>query len=220
MSKVTQTEADLKQHLQEQIGFLETSCKVFDAGDESEAKRLATNVRVLCRDYGSSKSLLKQLKLDRIDFYDTGHPYTPNNLLPFTGLLGLTGTCPPASMVFTPHLDSNTDARWRPFSDWWNSIVVSSNLQGPPGGKNFPPLSRCKIVLRLTNEDGGAHVAPEIDAAYAHIARTPGLGWQIATIGPGGRTRERFTGRAELVSMRQIAHEVLRTLSANSNAAS
>ena len=75
-------------------------------------------------------------------------------------------------------------------------------------------------MLHLANQDGGAHVDPKLDVAYAHIARTPGLGWTVANIGPGGTTTEPFTGRAELASMRQIAHEVLRTLSANSNAAS
>jgi hypothetical protein len=132
MSKVTQTEAELKQHLQEQIGFLEASCKAFDAGDESEAKRLATSVRILCHDSKHSKSLLKQLKLNRIDFYDTGHPYKPSYILAWTGLLGLTITSPPASMSNAPHLDSNSEARWRPFYDWWSSIVVSYNLQDPP----------------------------------------------------------------------------------------
>ncbi|WP_155854560.1 hypothetical protein [Paenarthrobacter nicotinovorans] len=50
-------------HLVEQLEFLDSSCSAYDAGAPSEAKRLATTVRVLLHDTKLSTSLMRRLGL-------------------------------------------------------------------------------------------------------------------------------------------------------------
>jgi hypothetical protein len=63
----------LSSELQKQIRFLNNSSKLFDEGEEDEAVRLATTIRVLFHDTYSSTSLLKQLNIkDILNLVDTG----------------------------------------------------------------------------------------------------------------------------------------------------
>lgn len=64
------TKAELEDHLKEQIGFLERSARDFDKGIVSEAKRLASVIRLLVRDTNQVCSLLKQLGMKDIPFLD------------------------------------------------------------------------------------------------------------------------------------------------------
>ena len=61
MAKRQQTQDELFQQLKEQLKFIHTSSNEFDKENFSEAKRLATNIRILLHDTNSSTSLLKQL---------------------------------------------------------------------------------------------------------------------------------------------------------------
>ena len=81
-----QTHDELVEHLRSQVRFLERSAAAFDAGDEDEASRLATSIRVLVHDppKGRPASLLAQLGVkDDLRYVDTslahaglrpGHP--------------------------------------------------------------------------------------------------------------------------------------------------
>jgi hypothetical protein len=84
-----QTREDLEQHLQEQVEFLHSSARAFDEGFEGEAKRMAVVVRVLVHDTAHSKSLLSQLGLLGLAFYDTAKDWDPRNLLSHHGLVSL-----------------------------------------------------------------------------------------------------------------------------------
>ena len=59
----TQSDEDLRSQLKDQILFLRNSAKAYDEGDISEAKRIATVIRILIHDKGNSTSLLTQLSL-------------------------------------------------------------------------------------------------------------------------------------------------------------
>src|SRR4051794_24926166 len=58
VSALTRTQDELRQLLSEQVRLMRRSAKYFDEGDESEAKRLATHIRVLVHDTKASHSLL------------------------------------------------------------------------------------------------------------------------------------------------------------------
>lgn len=62
--KYTQSKEDLLEHWSEQIGFIKKSCAHYDNGDFSEAKRIATSIRILFRHTHSSNSLVNQLELE------------------------------------------------------------------------------------------------------------------------------------------------------------
>jgi hypothetical protein len=73
-----QTSDDLVQKLREQLGFLRTSAARFDAGEVSEATRLAMPIRVLVYDTRASHSLLGQLGVKaNLRFFDTAYDIPP-----------------------------------------------------------------------------------------------------------------------------------------------
>jgi hypothetical protein len=201
--------AELQQHMAEQVAFIRRSAQAFDEGDESEAKRLATSIRLLVHDTHSSKSLLGQLDLkERIRFEDT--TIRPLDLPPGAIVMhsGITMTRmkiggASAGVDFAPLLDNLSPERIGPpveFSQWWEPAILT-DMQGNS-------FSRKALVLALANEDGGAHVDPELGASYAALVKANSLGRTGA--GPGEELRPLLN--IALASVRQIAHELLRTL--------
>lgn len=61
MKRVLRSREDSERQLQEQVGFLRTSSRLYDEGEQAEAKRLAGALRILLYDQGSCHSLLGQL---------------------------------------------------------------------------------------------------------------------------------------------------------------
>jgi len=203
MVKVPQSTEELKKHLAESLGFLKASCAAFDSGNHSEAKRLATTLRVLLHDTSKSKSLLGLLDLKgQLKFTNTVSPDVPGNLLSYHGLVGLRmgsqgssywaplGDGPPISCQQSPSS----------FTDWWEQIIINDRVGGV--------FSRKDLVLTLANRDGGAHVDPKLEPSYAGLTRANSIGWRISD----GQTDQALT-EIELHSMRQIAYELLQTLS-------
>lgn len=197
MSKTTQTKAELLTHLRESLGFLRRSSEAFDAGFTDEAKRLATTIRVLVHDTQKSKSLLGLLHMkSSMGFLNTAYPYNPKNLLSHHGLIGL-------------RMENGRSSYWAPkgdaspgrphkyvlFPDWWNDVVVVDSR-----GARF---NRRDLVLALANQDGGAHVDPQLDSDYAHLSRHNSAGWMTTD----GKT-ERPIMELELHCIRQIAYEL------------
>jgi hypothetical protein len=85
------------------------------------------------------------------------------------------------------------------FNDYWNKTILRDTQ-----GNDF---SRKDIVLYVTNQDGGAHVDPKIDALYRELTRNNSLGYR--------KTADKISWQgykgAELAVIRQIGHEILRT---------
>jgi hypothetical protein len=210
------SQVDLEQHLTEQMSFMHRSARAFDVGDEAEAKRLAAHIRLLVHDTGASKSLLSQLGIkDRIRYEDTTirREILPPGLTawpPGTIVLhsGITVTQmkmggPRPGVVFAAPLHDVAPERIGPpveFARWWEPVILTDTH-----GNSF---SRKSFVLALANEDGGVHVDPELRASYAALVKANSLGRMGA--GPGEEMRPLLN--VALASVRQIAHELLRTL--------
>jgi hypothetical protein len=196
-------EADFKNHLSEQIDFLILSSQSFDNGFIAEAKRLAVIIRVLLHDTESSHSLLKLLNRKNMHFYDTSNRYNPRNLLPHWGLIKMemkSGT--DGYSIYKPMLDDVLPSQAKrkiSFKNWWTKEIVLED-------SNKKPFSRKDIVLGLANKDGGAHIDPNLNEKYANLTRENSTGWKYTD-----GTNESIIYGAELASMRQIAHEVLKT---------
>lgn len=202
-----QTQDDLEARLKEQIKFLKNSCKSYDEGFDGEGKRLATCIRVLVHDTSKSTSLLQLLKKKDIFFCDTATDYNPQNILPHFGLCQSRleiKSVHSGTGSFVPCLDSCLEihgVRKIKFNDWWEKIVIKdskSNL-----------FTRKKLVLQVSNKDGGAHVDPELDSDYAALSRFNSAGWNVIN---GDLKVEPFKNGPELPSIRQIAYEILLTL--------
>ena len=198
-----QTRDDLVRHLGEQCGFLIRSAELFDAGDESEAKRIAVVIRTLVHDTKHSQALLDQLELKQeLQFVALNYTFKPGNLVMCHGLVAIEFS--PEGPRFIPHLDRlAVPPRRLAFGDWWNEPVLGARYR-------TVPFSRRDLVLALANKEGGAHVDPELDEIYSMLARKCDFGMKISYKGQ----QQEWTQNPFLPSVRQIGHEMLHTLAA------
>jgi hypothetical protein len=193
-----QSEAQLVQHLRDHIGFLQTSADAYDGGVEGEAKRLAVSIRVLVHDTHVSKSLLGQLGEKNIQFFDSSFPMIPGIL---NTHCGLAATLLDKGAKYVACLD-DTPAEQTisvDFESWWNSPVVLD----AKGNR----LSRKDLVLAVADQDGGAHVDPSLSQIYADLSRNNSVGGWVSS----GKSIQPMGG-PERAAIRQIAHELLKTL--------
>ena len=200
--QVWQTEDELNSHLKEQIEFLRRSSQAYDEGSASEGKRLAVVIRVLLHDTRNSTSLLTLLRKKGILFYDTSLDYDPPNLASTMGLIMM--QIGPNGARYVPPLDDGPPIRYSKaeitFEEWWHKIV----LVDTKGNK----LTRKDLVLAVSNKDGGAHVDSKLNSAYADLTRFNSLGWKSMQNG----IEKDFATKPELASIRQMSHEVLKSL--------
>jgi hypothetical protein len=104
---------------------------------------------------------------------------------------------PDAGVAFAAPLDDVAPERIGPpvdFEQWWEPVILT-DMQGNV-------FSRKSFVLALANEDGGAHVDPELRASYAALVKANSLGRMGAA--PGQAMRPLLN--IALTSTRQITH--------------
>lgn len=188
----------------ETMGFLSKSAAAFDAGDHSEALRLATAVRTLTYDEGYGDSVLTQLGVkDRVQwrsFYvPFGFDVPPDTPMFGTALYGHVMGGDGHSIM---PLDLGAEGRTVPYSEWW---TVEPVIQFGDGHN-----TRAQLVLGLANQDGGTHV----DLKGKHLTA---LRSGSPTVVVEGRDVEAVEQRALQrnllhVQMRAVASEVLHTI--------
>ena len=193
--KYKQSIMDLQNYWEEQLRFLKKSASEYDKGDESEAKRMATNLRVLFHQTKKSHSLLKQLNREGIKnnflFLSSSGIYIPANLIPTSTLLAIESS---TSGVKYKSIGMNSkDLHLLTFKDWWNEIIFDDK-------KN--KFTRKDIILLVSNQDGGAHIDPYLDANYAELTKFNSLGW----IDCNGNA---IGGNPAYAAIRQITTEIL-----------
>ena len=150
--------------------------------------------------------MLEQLGVkSKLRYMDTAIPVDPHNLLSTAGLTVMAITAGgdnPGGRYEAP-LDNLSPPRQnnlpKDFDEWWSTPVVKDD--------NGDLFDRRGLVLGLAHKDGGAHVDPEVDAAYAALSRSNSLGWAVHQ--PGG---SQPMPNPVLPSVRQIAFELERTL--------
>src|SRR5690242_14489850 len=111
-----------KEHLVDHLRFIEKSCQAFDAGDEAEAQRIATSVRVIFHQTGRSTSLLTHLGVTRVSILSTAcSPVGPRTLMAPSNLalLVIRRTDEGVTFKSTAPLDNAPTKRLIPHTDWW-----------------------------------------------------------------------------------------------------
>jgi len=196
MSKHRLTPQELQEHLNRQIAFLEVSSDAYDRGFEDEAFRLAVTLRLLLHDTKHSFSLLGQLGKKGGMFVDTALPFNPANLCTHHGLVAVKLGSP---ATYTAWLDGAPVANQVSFDNWWNTPVFADLKRRQ--------LTRKQLVLTAADQDGGAHVDPALDEDYAKLVKSNSLNW--FSMGAG---EVQPAAGPERASLRQIAHEMLKTL--------
>lgn len=209
MTKIKQHPDELKKQLREQFRFLQKSALEFDKGDESEAKRMATSIRILLHDK-RSESLLSILGIkDKIKFLNTASAYNPDNLLSHFGLaeINLCSNNEKTSAQYKARLDEFIKILghedWQSFKSWWEMIVIAD--------RNKNKFTRKDIILNIADTDGGAHVDREINKEYADLSRNNSMNWSLVSDSSGKKDVSPIMA-IELVSVRQITYEVLLSL--------
>lgn len=190
----------LETYLNEQLDFLDLSCKSFDKGYLHEAKRLATTIRVLLHDTIQSHSLLGMLGLkSKIGFYDTCLDFNPKNILSHNGIIRV--RLSDIDAVYEAPLDDTPLGmnHSKPFEDWWNKLVFAS-----PDGNGF---TRKKLVTDLANKEGGTHVDPKLNSKFEKLTNGDYLNIQFVT-----EEEASYIENAPAYAMRQIAFEVICSL--------
>lgn len=154
IARVKQSKSDIENRLREQIGFLITSCRLYDHGRHAEAKRLALALRILFHQTRYSKSLLGQLGLLQMLWVDTAGPYDPENLVSYVGLISIRFDEPSGRIPWlVPKGTPSGKLKKRQFNKWWSRPVIVAIT-----GEEKVSFSRRGLVLNVAETDGGAHV--------------------------------------------------------------
>ena len=192
--KIKKTKQEILNHLREHINYLSRSAALFDEGIEEEAKRIAVSLRVLMHQTKTSHSILNQIN-QKVSIYGTALKYDPVNLLTHLGLTAMSVSNEEAKYVAPL---SNRSKKQIGFQQWWNEVVIVDNKKNR--------FTRKDLVLVVANQDGGAHVDPEIDETYAMLSKGITAGWAFKK-----GEEETPLEHIVLVSIRQICYEVLFT---------
>jgi hypothetical protein len=96
--------------------------------------------------------------------------------------------------------------RTGPFDAWWNRSIIRDHA-----GADF---SRRELTLALANQDGGAHVDPELDEAYEALSWSNSLGWMAGVPSRAGNSEADSISMGSPVpaNVRQIAWELEQSL--------
>lgn len=187
------SQEELFEHLKDTLRFLSRSAELYDKGDKADAKNMALYARLLLHDTASSHSLLKQLNLkDQILFASVKEHIAKADSAKIVLFVGLTmGSNHLGQLEYYPSLGPAKCSL--PIRDWLDGVIVINKAN---------KFSRYDIIQGIANKDGGAHVDPQIPAAYHEFSRR-GVGWENGIDSIPAETRPIFP------AMRQIAHEIL-----------
>lgn len=191
---------DYRDHLREQIYFLQSSAKLYDLGTEIEAKRMATHMRVLLYDTQDSSSLLGQMRLKKkMKFISTAQKYDPTNLLSQQCLLSM--TVGPDGGFYNPLFENNNQYKLVSCREWGYEVVFCDIHR--------KIYRRKDLIQLLANMDGGAHIDAEISDDYSGLKENALTGWVVQT---EDGTETGMKNDPVYASMRQMTFEVLQSI--------
>lgn len=201
MSAVVADDMRMRDELGKQLRFLERSAKAYDEGDEEEAVRLATVMRVLFHDTPMSTSLMTHLAMRDCNVLAT--PVT--HFADWRDLLSVKidlNSKTPTSLL--PRLDLQFIEV--PFATWWDSDCIKAKAA----------VSRRRIITNAANKDGGAHVDRKLERFYTELMHGD---WSLGITGdmtydgpaPFEQGVTQWPKNGHLALLRQFAHEVLST---------
>lgn len=193
-------DVEYRDHLREQIYFLQSSAKLYDLGTEVEAKRMAVALRVLIYDTRDSSSLLGQMHLKKkMKFISTAQKYSPSNLLSQQCLLSI--KLDASGGRYEPLFENGNRYNLLSCRDWGYEVVFCD--------MHRKLYRRKDLIQLLANMDGGAHVDADISDDYSGMKSSDLTGWVIKT------SDGAFNGMNNdpvYASMRQMTFEVLQSL--------
>ncbi len=212
--EIAQSRDDLIGQLKTQLAHLRKSATEYDAGDLTEAIRMATHIRTLVHNSRSSTSLLKQLGVQhQMMFLDSFSPVRPayrdthsRRLDPGLGVIRIGSD----GVGFHPYLDEAPGdiTGWTNFRSWWRRTVLEDLLSYR--------FTRADLVLFMVHKVGGAHVDPAIEQRFVALTKFNSLGWGWSpgedegtyTLSVPASDEDEPLGNPIPMNVRQIAHEL------------
>lgn len=198
---------EVRQQLEQQIGFLRRSCRAYDDGALDEAARMASVIFIIVED-GGQLSLLTQLKARRdLLFHDSAFPDQPGNMAQYMPMLRGRMTLGPdgtAAGAYRPMISPGYHpGKSEKFDRWYEKNIIYD-------GRNGQVLTRRRLVRALRSQDGGSHSDAGLsDDAYVGVSRMNAAGFAIAS---NGASASPFPPEAHFAMMRVIAYEMEKTL--------
>lgn len=157
---------ELTEKLYQQIRIIDKSIAAFSGEEKDEALRIATALRVLLHQTGSSDSLFHQLGFDKhFWMFDNTKEYNPKDIFVETLLVDIVAD------PRNPHWTGRTQMSYdhtpkKPFKDWWTQPVITCGALD-----QHVPYSRKDVVLKLANWEGGAHIGTDVSKHYFDMTR-------------------------------------------------
>jgi hypothetical protein len=189
--------------LQEQVELLHQLGIMYDTVSPVAALPLATCLRVILHNTGSSHAILHQLGLElQLYFRDTSMHVDPANMLPAHNGLVVMELTAGVGARYVPRLKGQGEIENMdlPFAQWWEAMVLRDN-----DGRTW---TRRKLVLELANKEGGAHLDRRQPESIKALEHENSMGWSFVS-SDGNRP---FENGPMAPSVRQIAREVELTL--------
>lgn len=199
----------LRVKLEEQIDFLESSSERFDQGRESEAIRLAQQLRILFHQTHHSKALVYQANLASQKMLTSRR-----NDKGVYGFLAIKIALDSERPIWSaPLLEKNAKyLRGINLGEWWQSEKIFSMDE-----KSY---TRKSIILSMANKDGGAHVDPVLEDYYLRLCEgeqglklTGDLQFNGSPPFPQGVSQS--VNNMHFALVRQFAYEALSTVNRN-----
>ncbi len=214
---------EIKNSFNHQCDYLYRSCRAFDAGQENEALRLSTTLRVLLHQTPKSNSLLNQMNLlTSLAYVDSGarrasliqvlNQQAPagmvynfdiaDTLLVFSSVIGdeIKFIAPlMRSRFVTADPKHAAVVPTRSYKDWWEDRFMEVT--------NGHAFSRKDIVLALANKEGGTHLDPDIEIKFDDLYQD-NLGTEAGT---DSIPFQKVKPNIAYATVRQIAYEVMAT---------
>jgi hypothetical protein len=189
---------EMKANFEEQLDFLSEDCDRFDQGDEKYIKRMAVTIRILFKKSKNDTPLLEEIgESKNRKFVNTilFLPSSPGSS--FAPLAPIAIFQNEQKQRYVPLLDQAPFGEPLEFDAWWNAPVLGVLEKGT--------LSRRELILAVAEKDGGAHVDRKLKEPYASLKSESVLNWNPMGLASG------IENKAIAASVRQIAHEVLKT---------
>lgn len=168
------TRSELILAFRDQMNFLVASCKSYDNGNLSEARRIANAVYILLFDGSgsgrNSRSLFSSLGYkNSIKLISTASPIDYDNAFREFALASLGGNGFEPNYRFPTHVLRNDKMS---HGCWWEQIIYKAD-----GFTDQATMSRKNLLFHLRSQDGGSHVDTKVKSKSYYDLAFKGGGW-------------------------------------------
>ena len=177
-------------------------CKIYDSGNESISQDIACKLKLLFHNTKKRPSLLRQLKMEHIQFSDTCSKYDPLTPGPHSGLtkIHFDNTNPGNVICKQISILKPENIQMVNFENWWTIKKVIID-------KFNNSFTRKKLILEMAKTGGETQMAAILNQEYHKLSKLYSTYW-IYTDEKGNRYSLNNPAHP---SIRQIAHETLIT---------